>query len=237
MSNITISKETLRRIISDISDIIKNPLHDNGIYYHHDETNILKGNIMIIPKSDSPYKYGYYFFSVEFPLNYPYSPPTFKYLTNNNTTRFHPNLYRIGKVCLSILNTWKGEQWTSCNTLSSILLNITTLFTQNPFLHEPGITKTTIGFEAYNIAIEYQNYNYAIYNELINSPCSSEYPMFTKVIKESYNVNKELILEAIYKKKQEKDFSYVAHIPLYNMTETIDYPSLYQKLKEYNNNL
>ena len=31
------------------------------------------------------------------------------YLTNDGNTRFHPNLYRNGKVCLSVLNTWRGK--------------------------------------------------------------------------------------------------------------------------------
>ena len=49
---------------------------------------------------------------------------TLNYLTNDGKTRFNPNLYRNGKVCISLLNTWKGEQWTSCQTIESILLSL-----------------------------------------------------------------------------------------------------------------
>ena len=129
MTTSVVSKETLKRVISDITELVKHPLHDNGIYYEHDEENMLNGYVLIIPQGDSPYQHGYYFFTVEFPTNYPYSPPKMKYLTNNGHTRFHPNLYRNGKVCLSLLNTWRGDKWTSCNTLSSILLHLATLFT------------------------------------------------------------------------------------------------------------
>ena len=37
-----ISKETQKRLIKDVVDIIKYPLTDQGIYYVHDEDNIFK---------------------------------------------------------------------------------------------------------------------------------------------------------------------------------------------------
>ena len=43
-----VSKIAFKRIVSDVSDIIKNPLDDNGIYYHHDEDNIINGYAMVI---------------------------------------------------------------------------------------------------------------------------------------------------------------------------------------------
>ena len=36
-----------RRLVNDIKDIIKNPLTDHGIYYVHDEIDILKGIAVI----------------------------------------------------------------------------------------------------------------------------------------------------------------------------------------------
>ena len=67
-------------------------------------------------------------------------------MTCDGATRFHPNLYRNGKVCLSILNTWKGEQWTSCQTIRSILLTLITLFHNKPLLNEPGFTEKSSDF-------------------------------------------------------------------------------------------
>jgi len=43
-----ISKETVNRLVKDIKQIKENPLHDNGIYYCHDDNNILKGYALII---------------------------------------------------------------------------------------------------------------------------------------------------------------------------------------------
>ena len=37
-----LSKTTIHRLVSDIKQIMKTPLHDQGIYYIHDETDILR---------------------------------------------------------------------------------------------------------------------------------------------------------------------------------------------------
>ena len=55
-----VTQETLKRIISDITEIVKNPLHDNGIYYEHDESNMLKGYVLIIPTNKSGEFFGFY---------------------------------------------------------------------------------------------------------------------------------------------------------------------------------
>ena len=57
-----ISKETINRLVKDIKQIRENPLHDNGIYYYHDDNNILKGYALIIGPKNTPYNYGYYLF-------------------------------------------------------------------------------------------------------------------------------------------------------------------------------
>ena len=134
-----ISKETQKRLLKDVADIMRNNLSNQGIYYIHDEENILKGYAMIFGPKDTPYENGVYFFNFKFPYNYPYQPPKLEYLTNNGKTRFNPNLYRSGKVCLSLLNTWKGEQWTSCQTIRSILLTLVTVLNEHPLINEPGI--------------------------------------------------------------------------------------------------
>jgi ubiquitin-conjugating enzyme E2 Z len=235
MATSVVSKETLKRVISDITELVKHPLHDNGIYYEHDEENMLNGYVLIIPQGDSPYQHGYYFFTVEFPTNYPYSPPKMKYLTNNGHTRFHPNLYRNGKVCLSLLNTWRGDKWTSCNTLSSILLHLATLFTENPLLHEPGITESHSDLNNYSTAIEYDNLDTALYRVVTKSLYFNGVDeRFRDIIEETYAKNKEAILEKVESKEQ---MSRYVNVPFYKMEEYIDYKNLYLKLKEYNASL
>ncbi|KAG0240252.1 hypothetical protein BGW41_007091 [Actinomortierella wolfii] len=50
-------------------------------------------------------------------------------------------IYAAGKVCLSILGTWRGEageQWSSAHGIVSILLSIQSLMSDNPYRNEPG---------------------------------------------------------------------------------------------------
>jgi ubiquitin-conjugating enzyme E2 Z len=154
---ITIKKETIQRLIKDVKQLKKYPLHDNNIYYLHDEENILKGYALIIGSSDTPYFGGYYFFELNYPQDYPHSPPKVIFVTNGDNIRFNPNLYTSGKVCISLLNTWRGDQWTSCQTISSVLLTLGTLLCKNPLLNEPGISIYHRDFNNYTKIIEYKN--------------------------------------------------------------------------------
>ena len=43
-----IPKDTIKRLIKDIRGIIKNPLVSNGIYYKHDDENMMRGYALII---------------------------------------------------------------------------------------------------------------------------------------------------------------------------------------------
>ena len=47
----------------------------------------------MIGPENTPYNYGYFFFDVYFPDDYPFSPPTIKYCTQGYNIRFNPNLY------------------------------------------------------------------------------------------------------------------------------------------------
>lgn len=70
--------------------------------------------------------------------------------TSNGTVRFNPNIYKNGKVCLSILGTWNGPSWSCAHTLSTVLLSIQSLLNDKPFHNEPGFEKVfTLFFVIY----------------------------------------------------------------------------------------
>jgi hypothetical protein len=54
-----ITKDTINRLLRDVKQVIKNPLSENGIYYVHDDEDILKGYALIIGPSDTPYFGGF----------------------------------------------------------------------------------------------------------------------------------------------------------------------------------
>ena len=176
---------------------------------------------------------------MEISLHYTYSTPELKYLTNDGVTRFHPNLYRNGKVCLSILNTWKGEQWTSCQTIRSILLTLLTLFHNAPLLNEPGISKTHRDFIPYNKIIKYQNYKCGILGIVNQSHLPALFLPFFSFIKNHFlneyeNIKKRLEKEIMKEKLQTPAITYVG---VYNLKINIDYKSILPKIIEIYNKL
>jgi hypothetical protein len=85
-----------------------------------------------------------------------------RYLTNDGAMRFNPNLYTNGKVCLSVLNTWSGESWTSCQSINSILLTLSIVLCENPLLNEPGVSQDNSNIEKYNYLVTYKNVEFSI---------------------------------------------------------------------------
>ena len=229
-----IPKETISRLVKDVKYMIKNPLTDQGIYYVHDDTDMLKGYAMIVGQEGTPYFGGYFFFKIKYPSNYPHSPPVVKYYTNAYNIRFHPNLYSCGKVCLSLLNTWRGEQWTSCQSISTILLTICTIFTENPILNEPGINATNANVQPYNEIIEYSNINIAICDIVLKSHIIYK-PFFDKfydVVKEQFYRNYDkLVAFAQTKKATEFTIPRNVHTTIYNLNVYVDYSYIISKLQ------
>jgi ubiquitin-conjugating enzyme E2 Z len=246
-----VKKDALRRIISDIKEIKKNPLTEHGIYYEHDETDMLKGRALIIGPADTPYADGFYLFTFQFPANYPHAPPKVEFCTSDGVTRFNPNLYRTGKVCLSILNTWKGEPWSGCQTISSVLLALCTVLNDEPLLNEPGITKSHRDYEAYNEIIRYKNIEVAILGMLRSvgegvpdatvdanatagvpdagvpgavAPDTNEFAIFGDIMRKYFLENKEKIRQRVLAGEQ-KEYT----IGVYKMTVLTDYKKLLMK--------
>ena len=222
-----ISKDTMRRIISDIREIRQNPLTQHGIYYEHDESDMLKGKALIIGPADTPYADGFYLFKFKFPANYPHLPPEVEFCTHDGETRFNPNLYRSGKVCLSILNTWQGEQWSGCQTISSVLLAICTVLNDSPLLNEPGLTKAHRDFENYNKIIAYKNIKVAIFGVLSNIRIKEDFACFLEIMREYFQKSKENIrLRLAGKEKAGKE---MVETGVYSMNICINYAELWEK--------
>jgi len=239
---ISISKDAIKRLLKDIGEIIKTPLHDQGIYYKHSESDILEGWALIIGPKDSLYQNGYYFFKFMFPSNYPHSPPILHYYTNDGTTRFHPNFYKTGKVCVDILNTWRGEKWSGCQTISSVLLTLVSIMDNEPILHEPGITKKNSDFCNYHNLVEYRNYSFSIYELLYSIENFGKYipikekehvDYFYSVMKTHYLENKDSIMKKLQENKERILHPQIVHSSLYLFGFKIDYTqliSLFEKL-------
>ena len=226
-----IKKETMHRLLKDVKQVIKHPLTDNGIYYSHDETDMMIGYAMIVGPSDTPYFSGFYFFKFNFPYDYPFSPPNVTYMTNDGMTRYNPNLYKCGKVCVSILNTWAGDKWSSCQTLNSVLLTLCSLLNESPLENEPGHTKLSPDFIPYQKSIEFSNINFSICDMMNRSKNTIPTPfeIFYPFMKEHFIKNYDKILEFI-ETKLNNDYNKTEFVSIYRMVTNIDYISLKHKL-------
>jgi ubiquitin-conjugating enzyme E2 Z len=228
MDQIIITKETVRRLAKDVREIMSNPLTEHGIYYAHDENDMLKGQALIVGPPNTPYHGGYFLFRFKFPANYPHEPPKVTYCTNDGTTRFNPNLYRSGKVCLSILNTWKGPQWTGCQTISSILLAIcASVLNDKPLLNEPGIDESYVDFDTYNEIIRYKTIEVAILGIIEDDDLKKQFAPLYEIICEHFKAHISDIQERIEKNKQQ---CRRLQTGIYNMVVDIDYGKLKKRL-------
>jgi ubiquitin-conjugating enzyme E2 Z len=240
-----ISQETAKRLVKDIRAITKDP--PAGIFYMHDDTNILAGKALIIGPPDTPYEGGYYFFRFAFPENYPHSPPKLTYCTNDGKTRMHPNLYKNGKVCLSLLNTWSGDAWTGCNTITSILLVIRSIMTKEPLTHEPGLDSRHKDFYKYEEIIRYKNIQLATINVFNQSYYKTEFTDLLEIAKSDFlknlekkkeildqaeNIWKKGFLENSSSKTESSSNNNILYTSIYSMAIEIDYESLTDKLLE-----
>ena len=230
-----VPKGTMSRLIKDVKNIIKQPLTDNGIYYIHDDTDMMRGYALIIGPSDTPYFGGNYFFEFAYPADYPSSPPQVKYWTNGNNIRFNPNLYKCGKVCISMLNTWRGDQWTSCQTISTTLLTLCTLLCKTPLLNEPGVPSTHKDMANYTTIIEYSNLSIAVCDIIMKQKdvYIHFFENFRPFIKENFLKNYEKILSFCEKKKLVfTNKPVISTTSFYNMRIKIDYEKVIEKLIE-----
>jgi hypothetical protein len=123
--------------------------------------------------------------------------------TGGGTTRFNPNLYANGKVCLSLLGTWRGqstENWDpKISTLLQVLISIQSIIMSDlVYYNEPscesemGTASGEAKNEAYSNIVRYANIKFAMI-EQIRKPSKG----FEEVIKRHFYLKKEQILKEV----------------------------------------
>ncbi|KAF2970944.1 hypothetical protein GQX73_g2665 [Xylaria multiplex] len=132
--------QSIIRISKEIGEIQKNSDLSLAVAFRDRDVRNVKA--MIIGPHETPYEFGFFEFSFKFNKDYPRkSPAVTCTTTNGGRCRFNPNIYASGKVCLSILGTWRGEpgeEWSPAQGLESILISIQSLMSSNPYENEPG---------------------------------------------------------------------------------------------------
>lgn len=221
---------------SAVSRIIKKDMKNcqnlQNIYVEFDENNVMNANAIIIGPESSKYENSLLLFNIFFPTNYPYNPPKVEYVSMNNI-RIHPNLYIDGKVCLSLLGTWPGPSWTSIMDLSSILLSIQSLLTDNPLRNEPGYESISGKVnDMYNEIIKYNSIDSLIIDSYLKLPES--FYIFKNTIKNHIIKNNDNILKIIESSDQNiKEI----RVSIYSIKTYINYLKLKDKYIDFYNKL
>ncbi|KAI9081131.1 hypothetical protein K1719_036890 [Acacia pycnantha] len=89
----------------------------------------------------TPYHDALFYFDIALTPNYPNEPPKVHYLSYGHWV--NPNLYSNDTICLSLLNTWKGDPSEHWNPKQSILLQVllsiqSLVLNEKPYYNEPG---------------------------------------------------------------------------------------------------
>ena len=201
-------QKAIVRMVSEISTLKSGlPINwESSIWIRVSKTTINVFSFFISGPKDTPYENGIFEFHTAFPTNYPNSEP--KVLINTTgggTVRFNPNLYNCGKVCLSLLGTWSGqdgEKWNpKTSTFLQVLVSIQSLIlVENPYFNEPGWEKemhTTKGqnnSKKYNEPLQIGTIKWGI-NDMINNPPNG----MEEVIKNHFKFKKDEILTTTQK--------------------------------------
>lgn len=212
----------------DIMSLQKDPIEGIAIDVNPDDCKKLTA--MIIGTRDTPYEDGMFFFSVEFPDQYPFVPPKVLFLNQNPQMRYHPNMYERGKVCLSILGTWSGPSWTSVQTLASVLLVLQSLFQEEPLRCEPGHENDKPSY--------IQRYNDIVEHEVIRccyclSPRTMRlYEGFKDAILSHLQNSRERMIGRVNELAKTDDREIVAPSPFSRIHIKTDYNSILEKVNQ-----
>ena len=230
------SKQAIKRIaIRDMREVDNMNLNELGIYVHFNEENITEAYALIIGPKGTPFENGVLYFKIDFPNNYPYSPPKIHYYSTSKY-RIHPNLYVgrshdnfLGKVCLSVINTWSGPKWTSIMHIGSVLVTIQSLLDENPLHNEPGFeNEKSHRNNIYNEIVQYDTFQHLICKNCFNIP--EQFKCFDSIIKDHLMKEKNNILEKIKIITQKKKNKEKLSINIYNLSDVTDYNNIEKNL-------
>jgi ubiquitin-conjugating enzyme E2 N len=106
-----------RRIFKETQKLITDP--PPGISATPHEDNLRHFAVIITGPATSPYENGTFNLELFLPDNYPMVPPKVRFLTKI----YHPNIDRLGRICLDILK----DKWSPALQIRTVLLSIQAL--------------------------------------------------------------------------------------------------------------
>jgi ubiquitin-conjugating enzyme E2 N len=106
-----------KRIIKETERLVNEPVQGISATPHDD--NLRYFDVTIDGPSQSPYEGGVFKLELFLPDDYPMTPPKVRFLTKI----YHPNIDRLGRICLDVLKS----NWSPALQIRTILLSIQAL--------------------------------------------------------------------------------------------------------------
>jgi ubiquitin-conjugating enzyme E2 N len=106
-----------KRIVKESARLLQEPVP--GIIATADEHNPRYFKVIIDGPSESPYEGGKFKVELFLPDEYPMAPPKVRFMTK----LYHPNIDKLGRICLDILK----EKWSPALQIRTVLLSIQAL--------------------------------------------------------------------------------------------------------------
>ncbi|CAK8675580.1 ubiquitin-conjugating enzyme E2 N-like [Clavelina lepadiformis] len=106
-----------RRITKETQRLLSEPVQ--GISATPDENNLRYFHVTINGPKDSPFEGGVFKLELFLPEEYPMAAPKVRF----NTKIYHPNIDKIGRICLDILK----DKWSPALQVRTVLLSIQAL--------------------------------------------------------------------------------------------------------------
>mmetsp|Transcript_546 Transcript_546/g.3875 ORF Transcript_546/g.3875 Transcript_546/m.3875 type:complete len:155 (+) Transcript_546:240-704(+) len=106
-----------RRIVKETQRLLSEPAP--GISASPSEENLRYFNVIILGPQQSPYEGGAFKLELFLPEDYPMAPPKVRFLTKI----YHPNIDRLGRICLDILK----DKWSPALQIRTVLISIQAL--------------------------------------------------------------------------------------------------------------
>ncbi|BET01112.1 ubiquitin-conjugating enzyme [Nesidiocoris tenuis] len=106
-----------RRILKETRELVKDP--PPGIVVLPDPENSHYFTVQVAGPPDSPYEGGQFEIELFLPQDYPMIPPQLRFLTKI----YHPNVDKIGRICLDVIK----DRWTPALQIRTVLLSIQAL--------------------------------------------------------------------------------------------------------------